>query len=213
MRRSKSLLLLIPLFLLLAGQSATPASEGEYVTLKCVRTDKSANQAWYVPIKAVVSGPGNATSPFELIIGKNRLLQGMLSLSVDEAELQVLAERLQQKHGRQFELKKDLTANLQVSLEFADKTLWQHNMLAGSQGLPFQIQLPTGQKARLNVIIQYNSGAGEQAQTKTLSFSRKTTSIVSSNEKAGEESFIASFSTTSEKSEATVFRVEQSLEL
>lgn len=213
MRVSKNLLLLIPFFLLLACQSATPASDQKHKSLKLVKTDKAAAQVWYIPTRAIISGPGNATAPFELRIGSDRLIQGMLSLKEDEAELQALAEQLRKKHGRAFELKKDLTANINVKLAFEEKTLWQHNLLAGSQGLPFQIQLPADKKAQLSVVIEYKPGLNGQTEAKTFSFTRQTTHTVSNNEKAGEESFIASFSTESEATQKAEFCVEQILEL
>ncbi len=185
------LVIFLQLLLLTACGSTAPA-EPELKTIKLVRLDQQTRQAWYVPTRVILSGPGNATAPLRLLLGNELLLQGMLQLHESSDDLAALEKDLKTQLGQDLSLRRDLTCNVRIKAELNGKTVFEHQTMSGNQGLPLMLNLPDTGSASLKIHLQFSPAfATGQAIQKTGSFSYTKTFHNVNGQKEADENAIA----------------------
>ncbi len=192
---------LIALFLMLQLLLATACGQSQseketFKTLKFIRFDQKNMQAWYVPTRAVLSGPGNATAPVLLLIGKEILLQGMLKLQESSEDLAALENSLKARYGNDLSLRRDLTCGVRIKAELNYKTVFEHQTMSGNQGLPLMMNLPDPGSASLKIRLQFSPASTPgPALQKSGSFSYSKTMQNVNGQKQAEEQAIATATT------------------
>ncbi|HNS08189.1 MAG TPA: hypothetical protein PKN29_00750 [Candidatus Ozemobacteraceae bacterium] len=195
MKNLTGLFLLLQL-LLSASCGQNQAEKEAFKTLKFTRFDQQNMQAWYVPTRAVLSGPGNATAPVLLLIGKEMLLQGMLKLQESSEDRAALENELRARYGANISLKRDLTSNVLIKAELNGKTVFEHQTMSGNQGLPLMINLPDPGSASLKIHLQFSPvSTQDTAFQKTRSFNYSRTVQTVNGQKQAEERAIATATT------------------
>lgn len=185
------LVIFLQLLLLTACGSTAPA-ESELKTIKLIRLDQQTRQAWYVPTRVILSGPGNATAPLRLLLGNELLLQGMLQLHESSDDLAALEKDLKTQFGQDLSLRRDLTCNVLIKAELNGKTVFEHQTMSGNQGLPLMLNLPDTGSASLKIHLQFSPAfATGQAVQKTGSFSYTKTVHNVNGQKEADENAIA----------------------
>ena len=182
--------------LLLTACGGTATAEAELKTLKLVRFDQNTRQAWYVPTRAILSGPGNATAPLRLLIGKELLLQGMLKLHESRDDLAVLEKDLKAKFGHEVSLRRDLTCIVLIRAELNGKTVFEHQTMSGNQGLPLMLNLPDPGSATMKIHLQFSpSSDTAPAVQRTVSFSQSRSVQTINGQTTAKEQAIATAAT------------------
>lgn len=213
MRIMSGLVIFFQLVLLTACSTMAPA-ESELKTLKLVRFDLQTRQAWYVPTRAVLTGPGNATAPLRLLIGNELLLQGMLKLQESSDDLATLESDLKAKYGNDLSLRRDLTRSVQIKAELNGKTVFEHQTMSGNQGLPLMINLPTTGSASLKIHLQFSpSSVTTPAVQKTVSFSHSKTLQTVNGQPQAEEQAVATAAVTISQPSSGAFSISHDIEL
>ncbi len=213
MRIMSGLVIFFQLIFLTACSNMAPA-EPEQKTLKLVRFDQQTRQAWYVPTRAILTGPGNATAPLRLLIGNEILLQGMLKLHESSDELSALEKNLQAKYGQDFALRRDLTCSIFIKAELNGKTVFEHQTMSGNQGLPIMMNVPDPGSASLKIHLQFSpSSAAATAVRKTVSFSQSKTVQTVDGQHQAEEQAVATAAVTTSQSSSGAFSISHEIEL
>jgi len=213
MRVISGLIIFLQLLFLTACGSTAPA-EPELKTIKIVRFDQQARQAWYVPTRAVLSGPGNATAPLRLLLGKELLLQGMLKLQASLDDLAALEKDLKARYGNDLSLRPDLTCIVLIKAELNGKTVFEHQTMSGNQGLPLMINLPDPGSASLKIHLQFSPpSAAATAVQKTVSFSHSKTMQTVNGQPRAEEQAVATAALTTSQPSSGVFSISHDIEL
>jgi hypothetical protein len=192
---------------------ADTAADDGLKTLRILKIDRETNTALFVPTRAVISGPGLATAPIKLLIGDNLLVQGMISLREDPAELAELTGRIKRKYGQEFVIKKDMTTTVSMKVSNQEKPLWEHEIFSGNPGMPFQVTIDNNASASLKINLQFKPG-GTQMKGKrhTVTIGHSRIKQTTNNQTSGTETLTASY-TASESSTPGSFAVEQNITL
>jgi len=212
MKVFSGLIIFLQLLFMTACGSTAPA-EPELKTIKVLRFDQQNRQAWYVPTRAVLSGPGNATAPLRLLVGKEILLQGMLKLQESPDDLAALESELKAKFGPDLSLRRDLTCIVQIKAELNGKTVFEHQTMSGNQGLPLMVNLPDTGSASLKIHLQFSpSSAPAPAVQKASSFAHSRTVQTINGQTQAEEQAVATAAAIFQ-SPAGAFSISHDLEL
>lgn len=212
MKIFRTLMVLAPVFLLAACLAAGSAPDDSFKTLRLLSVDKNTSTAFYVPIRAVITGPGNATAPIALEAGKDRIVQGMIGLVEDPAELEKLTNDLKKQHGAEITVKKELTANVTMKVTAGDQVVWEKQIFSGSQGMPFQVMVPVDASATMKIQMRFLPASQGQTSATTMSFSQTRTISASNGTGSGSESLIATFSSLQDNAGPAEFEIEQAFE-
>lgn len=209
MKIISNLLMVLTTFLLTACFAGT-APDSELKTLRIVRIENG--NAWFVPTRAVISGPGNATAPLQLQTGKDRLVQGMITLSEDPDELQELTNRIKKQYGPEMALKKELTANVLMAVSIDGQKLWEHQIFSGNQGMPFQVMVPADASASLKLQMHFSpTGADGSSRSSVVSQSFSKTSSTANGQTSVSQQQTTGFSAAGSTGTAD-FTVEQTFD-
>lgn len=212
MKIMPGLIIFLQLLLLTACGSTAPA-EPVLKTIKLVRFDQQTRQAWYVPTRVMLTGPGNATAPLRLLLGNELLLQGMLKLHESPDDLAALEKDLKAQFGQDLSLKRDLTSSVLIRAELNGKTVFEHQTMSGNQGLPLMLNLPDPGSASLKIHLLFSPAfATGQAIQKTGSFSYTKTVHSVNGQKEADENAIAT-ATAAVQPVTGSFEVTHDLEL
>lgn len=212
MKFMATLMVLASLFSLVACFAAAQSSDAELKTLRLTSIDTITKTALYVATRAVISGPGNATTPTQLEIGNDRIVQGMIVLQEDQKELEKLTERVKQEYGPEISLKKELTGNVALKVTVDGQSVWEHQIFTGNQGMPFQVTVPANASATLKVQMHFTpAGQGQQSSTAAGSSQSRIFSF-SNGIGSGSQQLTASYSTEQSNNSPGEFAVEQTIQ-
>ncbi len=212
MKISKFLVFMMPVFFLVACLAAEPAADDGMKTLRLISVDSEAKIALYVPTRAVISGPGNATAPIQMEIGQDRMIQGMISLQENPEELEKLSQRISQQYGPEMTVKKELMTSVAMKLSIGEQSLWEYQISSGNQGMPFQAMLPVNATSSLKISMHFTPAGLQQKSSRIESISQTRIITMSNNEASGSENLIASFSALENKIASGEFEIEQLIE-
>lgn len=211
MKIAKFIMLFAPLFGLIACFAGAQTPDA-YKTLRLTQVDSAAKTAYYVPTHAIIGGPGNATVPVQLEVGKERIIQGMIRLQEDQAELEKLTAEIRKEYGAEMSVKKELTTNVALKISVDGQPVWEHQIFSGSQGMPFQVMVPGNASAALRIQMRFNPASQGQNSATIMNISQNQTSMQSNGNATGSSSLIATFSSILENSDTADFAVEQIIE-
>ena len=165
--------LIFPVLMLIACQGTSTAMDRDLKTLRIVSLNEETKQLRYVPIRAIITGPGASDKPLTIDLGSQKLIQGMLTLKEDMQEAEKLNERARQKYGPDAKAVKDLTTDIESKVTCQQKPVWEHRILSGSRGLPFQVSLTANASSALDISMHFfPSGAKRHASTEIIKETR-----------------------------------------
>jgi hypothetical protein len=163
------------LFSACTPQQSDPAAGLKSLRLLKVNADEQ--KAFYVPARAIITGPGTAEKPVVMDVGNKKMIQGTLTLAADENELAQLKQILKQQYGKEFSLQKHMSGSYKIALSHKDKQLWEHEVMSNNVSLPVQFMADKTASITLMVDLSFKSFAATQQQNKTVqrSFSSSKT--------------------------------------
>ncbi len=146
-------------------------------SLRLLEVKATEQKAFYVPARAIITGPGTAKNPIIIEIGNKKMIQGTLTLAADKNELNQLKQILEQQYGKEFSLQKHMTGSYHIAVSHNDKQLWEHEVMSNNVSLPVQFMADKTASITLMVNLSFKSFADSQQQSKTVqkSFSSNKT--------------------------------------
>lgn len=172
--------LVIGVFFAGCAQSSGGSLDSGLKSLKLVKIDIEAKKAFYVPAKAVLKGANSGQGPVSVSLGQKRLIQGILTLAENPAEIEVLAQRVKDRYGNDFSLQKNLAGTYKIAMSVDEKEVFAHEVFSSNINLPFQF---TCDNASVSVKVSLNYSdrfGGRKAISQTSVSSTKTFSSMSS---------------------------------
>lgn len=183
MKKIFCLLLLLAYLLSVGCEPARNKIDTGLETLKVLEINEESSEIVYIPVRAVLTGPGKK-GLLMVEMGDKKLVQGLIMLQEDPEEVQKLQTTAQARLGKPVRLKKSLTADIKIKLEFAGKTLLEHSVIGSFISLPVQFTIENAEPCRLDVTLQFTSGKQQKkVQTRTYAYSGSKTLTASGSDK------------------------------